>query len=63
MWSLQLTATLSIETETTKAKPAASKVDLFGADDENEDEGDLFSGKPAAKEPVQAPPKKKVCLT
>ncbi|KAJ7392702.1 retrograde transport, endosome to Golgi [Desmophyllum pertusum] len=47
--------------ETTKAKPSANKVDLFGGDDaDDEDEGDLFSGKPAAKEPVQAPPKKKL---
>ena len=63
LWSLLQTLSFSFETETAKTKPAANKVDLFGADNEDEDdEGDLFSGKPAAKEPAQAqaPPKKKV---
>lgn len=56
------TLSFSFETETAKTKPAANKVDLFGADNEDEDdEGDFFSGKPVAKEPAQAPPKKKVC--
>lgn len=52
-------------TETTKAKkPSAKKVDLFGEDEgDEEEEGDLFSGKPPAKEPVEAPPKKKVCYS
>ena len=56
------TVPLSFETETTKVKPTANKVDLFGAHNEDEeDDGDLFSGEPKAKEAGQATPKKKVC--
>lgn len=55
------TVPLSFETETTKVKPTANKVDLFGAHNEDEeDDGDLFSGEPKAKEAAQAPPKKKL---
>ena len=47
---------------TTAKKPSPKKVDLFGDDGEEEDDGDLFADKPPEKEtPAQAPPKKKVC--
>ena len=47
---------------TTAKKPSSKKVDLFGDDGEEEDDGDLFADKPPTKQaPAQAPPKKKVC--
>ena len=52
---------VNISTESTKQKPSSKKVELFGDDnDEDGEDGDLFSEKSVSKKPVHAPNKEKV---